>query len=360
MEIKETINKELKLLVAFKESKRNWHIPLLAAICLGTPLLIGLYFDNLQNGLFACLSGMVILYLPTSGSLTNRMITILVSSFGFMVSFTIGLIFSFNPIVSALIFGLYSITIHWIVLYYKTSPPGSFFFILIAAMSSCQPFDLSAIPVKAGLIGLGTMYTCLLALIYTLVTTKNTSSTKITPVLKKNNYADFVEALIVGGFMAIALSLGHLLKFSNPYWIPISCAAVMQGASLHHIWQRTMQRITGTFIGLALCWGLLSLIDAPLSICITIIILQFIIEMLVVRQYALAVIFITPLTVLLAEAANPLIQDSNALIALRFWEITIGSILGTVGGWVLYKEKIRYASIRGVQKLHLGVKKKIK
>src|SRR5688500_3783240 len=91
MLLKELIRKEFKYLILFKETKRKWHIPLVATLCTGVPLLVGLYFGNLQNGLLACLCGMVILYLPDSGSLTNRMVTVLICSFGFLVSFTVGL-----------------------------------------------------------------------------------------------------------------------------------------------------------------------------------------------------------------------------------------------------------------------------
>lgn len=50
------------------------------------------------------------------------------------------------------------------------------------------------------------------------------------------NDADYVESFIVGFFMFSSLLIGHLCEFSKPYWIPISCLAVMQGATTYHIW----------------------------------------------------------------------------------------------------------------------------
>ncbi|MFD2554165.1 hypothetical protein [Sphingobacterium tabacisoli] len=44
-------------------------------------------------------------------------------------------------------------------------------------------------------------------------------------------------------------------------------------------------------------------------LCLLILMLQFIIEMLVVRHYALAVIFITPLTFFLAEIGSAFSVD---------------------------------------------------
>ena len=360
MSFNQKIQKEFQHLITFKKTNRKWPIPFLVAISMGTPLLVGLYFGNLQYGLTACLSGLVMLYLPDSGSFTNRILTVMVCSFGFMVSFAFGLLFSFNPIVSAIALGVFSMVVHWIILYYKTAPPRSFFFILIAAMAICQPFNLNAIPTKVGLLGLGTMFTAILAILYTfLLFTKDPeiASSPVVPVFKKNPAADFWEALIMGGFMLLSLLIGRLLHYSNPYWIPISCAAVMQGASLYHIWQRTFHRILGTFIGIGLTWLIITIVKTPLEICLTIILLQTIVETLIVRQYAIAVLFITPMTILLAEAANPIYNSPTTLITLRFIEIAIGSILGAIGGWLLYKEKIRFATIEKFNQLKNSFKR---
>ncbi len=52
--------------------------------------------------------------------------------------------------------------------------------------------------------------------------------------------------------MSLSLLIGLLLKLDNPYWLPISCAAVIQGVTLQQVWRRTFQRILGTFVGLLL------------------------------------------------------------------------------------------------------------
>ncbi len=45
--------------------------------------------------------------------------------------------------------------------------------------------------------------------------------------------------------MVVSLAVAFILGFENPYWIPISCLAVMQGSSSRHIWLRAVQRIIG-------------------------------------------------------------------------------------------------------------------
>lgn len=361
MKIKSFIWSELKSLVTLRDSTRKWPIPVLTGISVGIPLLIGLYFQNLGYGLIASLGGLVILYLPESGSLTNKISTVLISSFGFLVSFAVGQFFSFSHISAVIGFGVFSMIIHGVILYYKTAPPRSFFFVFIAAISISQPFEFNEIATKIGLISLGLMLSSSLVLAYLIflsIRNKKEKQPETQSMLTINVYADFWEAIIMGGFMALSLAVGYLLHLENPYWIPVSSAAVMQGASRSHIWQRTFHRILGTTVGLGLTWGLLSISRSPVTIVVSIIALQMIVETFVVRNYALTVLFITPLAIFLAEADKPIIYNPDLLISLRFQEIIIGSFLGSLGGWLLHKEKIRYATIKGLQKISHGFENK--
>lgn len=339
------ISREFRALFQMRSSERLWHIPLLASLCCGVPLIVGLSVGHLDAGLISCLAGLVILYLPIAG-VAQRMRTMLVCAFGFMISFLVGLTFSFNPIISSLVFGFFVVLIHWVSLFFKVKPPGSFFFIMLAAVASCMPFDLSAIPFKLGLVGLGTINACLLALLYSLLMMRKH---QYVPMAKPEEHAanltaNWTEAAILGFFMFASMLLGHLLGLKNPYWVPVSCAAVMQGASAYHVWQRSFYRILGTCIGVGLCWVILSITKNAWSICVAIIILQFVIEMLIVRHYALAVVFITPMTILLTEAGNPMIHNPEVLVPIRFWNIALGSLMGALGGWVIYHKRIRFMS----------------
>ena len=69
--------------------------------------------------------------------------------------------------------------------------------------------------------------------------------------------------------------------------------------------------------------------------------LSFLIEVLVTRNYGLAVIFITPLTVIFADSALA-VADTNSLIFTRLIDIMLGSLIGYVGGWVIYHPRLFY------------------
>src|SRR5690606_27752748 len=172
--------------------------------------------------------------------LTNRMSTFLISAFGFMASFALGQLFSFGQLAAVVAFGLFSLVVHWVILYYKAAPPGSFFFIMIAALSICHPFDLQCMPSRVGLLALGLLFSSFVAMAHLLyLSTKidMQAQPKTRSIFMKNRAADFWEAIIMAVFMAMSLAIGYILEMDKPYWIPISCAAVMQGASRYHVWQ---------------------------------------------------------------------------------------------------------------------------
>lgn len=355
--LKQIVKREIKLLFQLKQTERLWHIPVLASLCTGLPLLIGYSIDRLDYGILACLGGLLILYLPST-KLENRMVTLLLCAFGFILSFTIGIVFSFNPYFSAIVLGLFAFGVNWVTNYFKLRPPGSFFFIMLASMAICMPFDLISIPTKIGLIALGTIFTCVFALFYSLYITKKYSNKLPAQFPVKRKYINLTESVIIGVFIGISLLVGRFLELENPYWVPISCAAIMQGVSVSHVWQRSFHRIAGTAIGVGLVWFLLQFNLSALSICMAILILQFIIEMLIVRHYALAVIFITPLTFFLAELGGGIGADHNQLISARLIDIVIGSLIGVMGGWILHNQQVHLKAERQIRKTRIAILRK--
>src|SRR5690625_6684318 len=53
---------------------------------------------------------------------------------------------------------------------------------------------------------------------------------------------------------------------------------------------------------------------------------------------SLAVIFITPLTVIFADSALAAL-DTDRLILVRMFDIVLGSLIGYLGGWVIHQDR---------------------
>ncbi|UYW01903.1 FUSC family protein [Flavobacterium agricola] len=338
----------MKKYIAFDKTTRKWHLPVVAGLAVGIPMIFGWYIDNFDAGKLASLAGLSILYIQ-SDKLSERMMLLMTCCFGIMSSYAIGLLFSFNPFFAPLALGFLSFFIHYSLhKLHLTRPPGNFFFIMLASTAICTPFDMDSIPTKIGYIALGTIFTCSLGFVYSLLTLKKQGESSAIRV--KDSYTNIVESIIFGVFILISLAIAFGLELDNPYWMPISCLAVMQGSNSKHTWKRGTQRIIGTFIGLGITWLIAYNNPSPLFMVISITLLQMIVEFLVVRNYGIAVIFITVLTIFLSESGGQLSQDTDQVFLARLFDISIGSIIGIIGGWALYHEKIHYYATQQLQK----------
>lgn len=346
----------LKSFFTFNTTNRQWHLPIVAGLSVGIPLLLGWWLNNIEAGKLGSLAGLSILYIQ-SNRLIERMTILMICCFGIMISYTVGLLFSFNSYLAPFALAFLSFAVHYSL--YKlnlTKPPGNFFFIMLASMAICTPFDLVSIPEKVGYVAMGTIFTCALGLVYSLLTLKETKEIEV-EIPNKEAYTNIVESLTFGFFMGISLAVAFYLKLENPYWIPISCLAVMQGGSTKHIGVRAAQRIIGTLVGLGITWLIAFGNPTVLFIVLSITLLQIIVEFLVVRNYALAVIFITVLTIFLAESGGDLSQNTNQVFFARFIDIIIGSVIGTIGGWILFHEKIHFQTTKRLKKSKVFLKK---
>jgi hypothetical protein len=133
--------------------------------------------------------------------------------------------------------------------------------------------------------------------------------------------------------------------------VPVSCLAVIQGASLRAGWVRQVHRVAGTSLGVLLFGTLIAAPLGPWHIAAAVTVLTFIVETLVVRHYGAAVVFITPLSVLLAEAAQLPVAHVGELLQARLLDTVVGSLFGLMGGAVLHLPGPRAALGRALRRV---------
>jgi hypothetical protein len=339
MKVNNPTQNRFQYLLEFKQTERKWHFPFLAALCIGSCLFIGYFLGKPNYGALSSLGALTILYF-TSAPITQRMIHLAICAFGIVFSFTISSFFGFNIYFAALSVGIISFLAHFITSYFKIPPPGNFFFIMVAAMASTYKFDLEMIPTRVGLVAMGAILSCSFAFLYSVFIEKSKVVTVPRRSFNKRRYTKFVESTIIGFFMALTLIIGHLLKFNNTYWISIAAVAIIQGRNFEHVRQRNMHRILGTFIGIAFAWLILLFEPEKIIMIVIITILQFIVELLIVRNYGFAVVFITPLTLLLAETGSEIHHNVENLMHARLIDTIIGSLIGLTAGFFLHHQQI--------------------
>ncbi len=331
---------ELKQLAVFNKSDRPWEMPLAAALASGLPLFIGLYCGHLNWGLTASLGGLVFLYMPNT-PLRHRMMILMVCSLGMTASYVVGLIFHFYPLYWTPAMIVITSIVTMICRYYALGPPGSLFFVMAAAIGLFTTLDVEHVPMYAGLIAMGCISSCAIGWIYSLYILRLKPAQPI-PVLRKPEF-DFVifDSMVIGTFVGISLALAQLLQLERPYWVLVSCLAIIQGVTFRAAWNKQIHRIIGTVLGLSLALLLLSIKMSPLIVCLLMTMLIYMIESLVVRHYGLAVIFITPMTIFLVEAASLGTGDPVRLVQARLIDTLLGCVMGVVGAVCLHNPRLR-------------------
>ncbi|MET7786963.1 FUSC family protein [Streptomyces sp900116325] len=124
----------------------------------------------------------------------------------------------------------------------------------------------------------------------------------------------------LAGGTALFLGLGH------GYWAAISAAAVLHSINVRTAAQRAVQRTLGTVAGLMLALGVLATRPEPVVLVLVIVVLEFMLEYVVARNYGLGVVFLTPLALLLSDLASP--SPAGALVQDRALSSVLGIVIG--------------------------------
>lgn len=103
------------------------------------------------------------------------------------------------------------------------------------------------------------------------------------------------SGVLVADGVATASGIGH------PYWAMVSAVVPMAASTFNGRLTRGAHRLAGTLLGLGLSAALLALGPSGLVLVLVIVGLQIAAELFVGRNYGLARVFVTPLTLLLGE-----------------------------------------------------------
>jgi uncharacterized membrane protein YccC len=337
-------------LTTLQSSDRRWQMPLAAALASGLPLMVGAAFHRLDYGLVSSLGGLVFLYLPDT-PLHHRMTWLMCCAFGMTACYALGLVGHFFPPLTLLSVTAIATLVTMLCRYYDQGPPGSLFFVMAAAIGAYSPLSLPELPTRVGLLALGSLLACLVAFLYSLHIVRLQAPQPVKPLPSPGFDYVVLDSVLIGAFVGLSLLLAQLLHLPRPYWVPVSCLAVIQGVTLRAVWNRQLHRVLGTALGLLLAWALLALPLDAWRIAALVILLSFAVETLVVRHYGLAVVFITPLTILLAEAATLGHAPPHGLVLSRFFDTALGCAVGLAGGACLHSPRLRAAAGRALRRL---------
>ncbi|EIL96816.1 FUSC family protein [Rhodanobacter thiooxydans] len=334
---------EWQHLSTFHPSRRRWQMPVAAGLATGLPVLVGVYFGRLDYGLVSSLGGLAFLYLPDT-PMHHRMARLMACAFAISACYALGIMSHAVAVATVPLLTVIAVLVTMACRYYRVGPPASLFFVMVAAIGAYSPVPFLELPLRVGLVFLGGLLATVIAFGYSLIVLRLQAPTPVEPLPQPTFDYVVLDSVLIGALVGLSLLLAVVLQMERPYWVPVSCMAVIQGTTLRAVWNRNLQRVVGTAVGMLVAWGLLSLPLGPWTVAPILMLLSFTVEWLIVRHYGLATVFITPLTILLAEAARLDPQASHAaLIQSRFLDTTLGCVVGLLGGVVMHQPRLRAA-----------------
>jgi hypothetical protein len=160
-------------------------------------------------------------------------------------------------------------------------------------------------------------------------------ATRRTPRLTAGlRQAAVVHAARYMAAVGVAGAVGVLSGSGYPHWAMAAAAVPLAGADMPSAVHRGIHRIVGTFLGLGVV--AVVLFPSPLSplqylpatavLASLVIICQFCTELFMTRHYGWAMVFFTPVILLMTELAAPV--DPGRLLAERAAETLVGALTG--------------------------------
>jgi hypothetical protein len=203
---------------------------------------------------------------------------------------------------------------------YRWHPPGPLFLVFAFAVCAMVPAVPATVPVAAGVAAASVLFSLLVSHVGALAQHDAWQR----PELPAPRFRDarHVVALLVAG--AIATGLG----WQHPYWAMVAAVTVLSGPDLASRLTRGVHRVVGTVLGLAVAAPILAWAPQGVVAVLVIVVLQVLTELVVGRNYAVALLFITPLALMMGQLVHaappgPLLRD-------RLLETVLGALVGAV------------------------------
>ncbi|NCT83683.1 MAG: FUSC family protein [Comamonadaceae bacterium] len=351
--MRQRLSREWLQLVRVNSSSRPWEMPVAAALASGLPIFAGAAHGQLGLGLAGSLGGLVFLHLPATG-LAHRMAWLMACAFGMTASHALGMLGHDHPALIVPLLVLITLLVTLVCRFYAAPPPGSLFFVMAAAIGAYSPVHGRDALAQIGAVTLGALLAVVIAFVYSLRVAARHGVPAPSPPKQTGFDPVVVESVVIAAFVGLSLGAAQALRLERPYWVPVSCLAIIQGASLRAAWTKQLQRSLGTALGLLVFLGIAQLPLNDWSVAALMTGLTLIIEFLVVRQYAVAAVFITPLTLLLADAGQGMALAPERLMQARLVDTVLGALLGLAGAACLHSPRFRAAAGAGLRRLWPG------
>jgi hypothetical protein len=211
-------------------------------------------------------------------------------------------------------------------------PPGPLFLVFAFAACAAVPSSPSDVPVALAVGGASAAFAVVVGNAGAWWRGTRDAATPVST--RRPSYAASLRWHVlpcsVGVLLAGAVSTGA--GIGHPYWAMVSAVVPLVARDLRRQVVRGLHRVIGTGLGLVVA-GVLLVLDPPtLAVVAGVVVLQVVAELLVGRNYALALVAVTPLALLMVHLAVP--TPTATLLTDRGVETLLGVVAGLVVGYV--------------------------
>ena len=304
-------------------------------LTVGLPALAG----RLDLGLLASTGALSALYL-SSRSRRERLRRLPIVQLGLLAAIALGAATRGNAIAAPVVLVVVAIGAVVLVSGTAVGPPGALFPVLGAGVAA----RLTG-PRSAGgdaldpllIIGCATAGAVLAYLVVTVplalpAVRRRDRAIPTTPLRFALDASGRTAVARVSAAALVAAIVAAVLGLERGYWVVVAVVAVLQagrGRRLSGI--RGVHRIVGTLIGAGVFVVLASVVGLPAQgpvLALVLALLQFGAEMVVVAHYGIALLFVTPLALLIAEAGSR--GSPLAIAGARVLDTAIGCAIALV------------------------------
>jgi Fusaric acid resistance protein-like len=333
-----TLRDDVRDLFTFRDSPVRRPIAVAAGLAIGLPIAVLTLLGQPQLGLIASTGGFTALYFGNRPR-RERAALLPFIVLGLVAAGAIGVAEAWSTALSLVALFLLTVVGSIILLGFGAGPPGGLFFMLVAGAS----IRLTA-PPRLGGVGLNGGLVIGMVAIGAVIAYVIVISPLVVPSVRRRDFeahatrqrfhfdlSGDIRVIIIRLTVAsaIAVLVSSPLGVHRTYWVLLTVIAIMQnGRRLRLTALRGIHRVLGTFVGLGLFALLLSWNPHGLLLALLLAVLQFIVELVVIRNYGLALIFITPLALIIAAQGDP--GDVGTVISTRVVDTLLGAGIALV------------------------------
>ncbi|MDQ0578082.1 FUSC family protein [Streptomyces rishiriensis] len=321
-------------LLPLKPNTARVRVGVRAAVCAALPVALGAATGHTVTGLIASTGSLAALY-SADAAPRREAFTVGSAAAVLVLSLACGTLAAHHPWPAVAVTALWTALVSYACTALAARPPGMMMFVLVCALGTVLPGNVLLL--AAATAATGAAATLLSVLdqawrtrrgqpepVHNNRAARARTAARLAVAFNPAGSPFVLMALRSAGAVATAGAVSILLGLERPYWAMATAAAVLsRGNQTSTAANRALQRLLGTLAGCLLAALLLMAHPRAWAAALVLAALTFATELFVSRNYALAMVFVTPMALLLVDAAGPA-QPVGALLTSRAVETFLG------------------------------------